>query len=379
MLIRPKSRLVAAAAAAGTVCALAAAGAAIAAPTPAWSKHNPAVPNAYTNTTPALSEIQVAGQVGTFLAWKGEVDNRVQYKFRLNGKWHATRVIPGAYTNTSPSAALFATNKGKEAVLVAWKTIANPGLSVIKYSDGVVANNGTINWTPPVVLPGGLYSETSASPAILFPANTVNARVIIAYRGPFDHVRIEIGTESGPNGRRFTWGTKKVKSTWIGAGTKANPTTTDAQPALAEVLGAGGNGTIYVFWKGDENGAAPVYYATTPDAAGTGLDGIASVTWTLQGTVPDSGGVDGVAQTTGSPAVASADIHGDGPLLLAYKGPLGFNIRYQTLGTGGWSQPHAFVTGNNNTTALGPALVHGTLANVSRTDARIFLHHYLAG
>jgi hypothetical protein len=98
--------------------------------------------------------------------------------------------------------------------------------------------------------------------------------------------------------------------------------------------------------------------------------------------VPDSGGIKGLAQTTGSPAVASADIHGDGPLLLAYKGPGGFNIRYQTFTAGAsvpWSQPHQFVGGNNNTTALGPALVHGTLANVSRTDARIFLHQYLAG
>src|ERR1700722_1705206 len=129
----PKSRLVAAAAAAGTVCALAAAGSALAAPTPLWSKHNPAVPDAFTNTTPALSAIDVNGLQGTFLAWKGQFDNKVKYKIRINGKWNATKVIPGAATNTSPSAALFATNKGKEAVFVAWKTISHVGLSAIKY------------------------------------------------------------------------------------------------------------------------------------------------------------------------------------------------------------------------------------------------------
>src|ERR1700722_14744664 len=145
----PKSRLVAAAAAAGTVCALAAAGSALAAPTPLWSKHNPAVPNAFTNTTPALSAIDVNGLQGTFLAWKGQFDNKVQYKIKVNGKWHATKAIPGADTNTSPSA----TTKGREAVLGAWKTIAHPGLSTIKYSDGVVSNNGSISWTKPVVLP----------------------------------------------------------------------------------------------------------------------------------------------------------------------------------------------------------------------------------
>jgi hypothetical protein len=368
MLHRSKSRL-ALAAAAGTVCALIAAGAALAAPTPPWSTHNPAVPNAFTNTTPALSQIQVNGRIGTFLAWKGEFDNKVKYKYRLNGTWHATKVIPRAFTNTSPSAALFATKLGKQAVLVAWKSIGGGGLSTIKYSDGVVANNGSISWTTPHVLPGGLYSETSASPALLFPANAVNPRVILAYRGPFDHVRIEIGTEIGTAGRGFSWGTKKVKSAFISGSANA---TTNAQPALAEILGASGDGTVYVFWKG-EGGVAPISYATTPDLAGSGLDGNATLHWTLQGPVPDG---KGQAQTTGSPAVASADVHGDGPLLLAYKGPSGFFIRFQTFSAGTW-QSHRFVNGDNNTTALGPALVHGILANVSRTDARIFLHHFL--
>jgi hypothetical protein len=368
MLHRSKTRL-AVAAAAGAVCALAAVGAAMAAPTSPWSKSNPAVPDAFTNTTPALSQIQVNGQLGTFLAWKGEFDNKVQYKYRLNGTWHATEVIPGAFTNTSPSAALFATTLGKQAVLVAWKTIGkNGGLSTIKYSDGVVANDGNISWSKPHVLPGGEYSETSASPALLFPANATHPRVILAYRGPFDHVRIEIGTEVGTAGRSFTWGAKKVKSNWV-SGTTAGETS--AQPALAEILGTGGNGTVYVFWKG-LGAVAPIYYATTTDLAGSGLDGNATLTWSAPTTVPDG---TGIAQTTGSPAVASADIHGDGPLLLAYKGDAGFNIRYQTFNGTVWSA-HLFVGGNNNTTALGPALVHGTLANVSRTDARIFLHHY---
>jgi hypothetical protein len=374
MLHRSKSRL-AVAAMAGTVCALAAAGAALAAPTASWSKHNPAVPDAFTNTTPALAQIQVNGQLGTFLAWKGQADDKVQYKYRLDGKWHATKVIPGAYTNTSPSAALYATKLGKQAVLVAWKSIGKTGgLSAIKYSDGVVASNGSISWTAPHVLPGGLYSQTYASPALLFPANAVNPKVIVAYRGPFGHVRIEIGTETGTAGRQFSWGTKKVKSGWVNPSDTTGETS--AQPALAEIIGAGGDGTIYVVWKGNGS-VAPIYYATTTDNVGQGLDGTAKLPWSTPSTVPDSGGIAGLAQTTGSPAVASADIHGDGPLLLAYKGPSGFYIRYQTLGTSGWSQPHQFVGGDNNTTALGPALVHGILANVSRTDARIFLHHYI--
>jgi hypothetical protein len=372
MLHRSKTWL-AVAAAAGSVCALVAAGAALATPASPWSKHNAAVPDAFTNTTPALSQIQVNGIEGTFLAWKGQADDKVQYKYRLGGKWHATKVIPGAFTNTSPSAALFATKLGKQAVLVAWKSIGKTGgLSTIKYSDGVVASNGSIHWTTPHVLPGGKFSETSASPALLFPANATHPRVILAYRGPFSHVRIEIGTEIGTAGRGFSWGTKKVKSAWV-SGKSAGETS--AQPALAEILGAGGNGTVYVFWKG--NGSiAPIFNATTSDVVGHGLDGGASLTWSAPSTVPD--GSTAIAKSTGSPAVASADIHGDGPLLLAYKGKGGFNIRYQTFDGSAWTA-HQLVGGNNNTTALGPALVHGTLANVSRTDARIFLHHYTAG
>jgi len=371
MLHRSKAWF-AVAAAAGTVCALVAAGAALATSTPPWSQHNPAVPHAFTNTTPALSQIQVNGQLGTFLAWKGQFNDKVQYKYRLNGTWHATKVIPGAFTNTSPTAALFATTLGKQAVLVAWKSIGkNGGLSAIEYSDGVVAANGSISWTAPHFLPGGKYSETSASPALLFPANAKRPRVILAYRGPFSHVRIEIGTEIGTAGRRFSWGTKTVKSAEV---SKTGTGETSAQPALAEILGAGGKGTVYVFWKGT-GARAPIYYSTTPDLVGQGLDGNASLTWSAPNTVQDG---PGKAQTTGSPAVASADIHGDGPLLLAYKGPSGFHIRYQTFDGSTWSA-HQFVNGNNSTTALGPALVHGNLANVSRTDARIFLHHYLAG
>src|ERR1700678_1475195 len=142
-----KSRLVAAAAAAGTVCALGAAGAAMAAPTPLWSPHNPAVPAAFTNTTPALSVIDVDGLQGTFLAWKGQTDNRVHYKVRLDGHWFATKALLGARTNTSPTAALFATNRGREAVFVAWKSIVHTGLAAIRYSDGVVNNNGSISWS----------------------------------------------------------------------------------------------------------------------------------------------------------------------------------------------------------------------------------------
>jgi hypothetical protein len=367
MLYRPKSRLLAAAAAAGAVCVLAAAGTAMAAP--AWSTSNPAIPDAFTNTTPGLAQIALTGQnvPGVFVTWKGQFDSKVHYKYEIAGKWSASAVIPGAATNTSPAAAYYTDLKGKDSELVVWKSISS-GLSPIWYSQGVTSAKGAISWTAPKELPGGYYSETSASPTVLFPLNAVHPRVIVAWRGPHDHVRYLIGTESGTNGRSFTW---PKSSSWIGAGTATDPTTTGDAPDLTEVL-TGGTGTIYVFWKGD-SATGPIDYASTPDNAVTGIGTGSTVPWTLLGSVPSA---TALASTTAAPAVSSANVHGTGPLLLAYKGPSGFGIRYQTMTAGVWT-PYAFVNGDNNTTSDGPALVNGTLANVSpTTSGRIYLHTY---
>jgi hypothetical protein len=221
------------------------------------------------------------------------------------------------------------------------------------------------------VVPGGKYSATTASPSVLFPLNATHPRVIIAFRGPFDHVRYIIGTESGANGRGFNFG-KKPTSSWIGPGTSTRPTTTGGTPQLTEVL-SGSTGTVDVFWKGDAT-TAPIDYASTPDNVGSGLEGGKSIPWTLLGSVPTSPTT--LAMTTAAPAVASANVHNTGPLLLAYKGPSGFNIRFQTLTAGVWSGL-AFVNGQNNTTTDGPALLNGILANVSRTSSgRIYLHFF---
>jgi hypothetical protein len=361
-----KSKLVAAAAAAGAVCVFAASGAAVA--SPLWSAHNPAVPGAFTNTTPGLSQISVKGVFGTFVTWKGRFDNNVHYRFHVAGKWSKNLTIPGAHTNTSPAAGFYTDLKGQASELVVWKQLRG---TKIFYSQGVIGGS-SISWTKVATLPGGFYSTTTASPSVLFPINATHPRVIIAFRGPHFHVRYIIGTESGKNGRGFFFG-KKPASVWIGPGTSANPTTTGAAPALTEIA-TGATSKVYVFWKANKT-TGTINYASTPDNAGSGLEGGKSIPWTLLGQVPT--GAKTKAMTTGAPAVSSADPHNNGPLLLAYKGPSGFNIRFQTLVGTSWSEPFAFVNGNNNTTAVGPALVNGTLANVSRTTGHIFLHHFV--
>lgn len=361
MLHRSKSWL-ATAATAGTVCALTAAGVAMAAPAASWTGGASPVPNVFTNATPGLAafyetNVNVAG---TFLVYKGQLDNNVQYKFKLNGKWSkGFGTIPGAHTTTSPAAAFYTDPKGRNAELVVWKRLHS---SKIYYSQGEISARGSIRWTKPAELPGGKYATTTQAPAVFFPLNSAHARVIVAYRGPYDHVRYELGT---PSGRGFTW-TKT--SEWIGKGSSADPTTTSAAPALTEILANGGaTGTIYLFWK--DKSSEAVSYASVPDNAATGLPGAKSLPWTLLGQVPGS-------FSTAAPAVSSVSAHGTGPLLLAYKGPRGEHIRYQVLGTGGWSSV-AYVTGRNSTTTRAPALVNGTLANVSPTNSgRVYLHHF---
>jgi hypothetical protein len=117
-----------------------------------------------------------------------------------------------------------------------------------------------------------------------------------------------------------------------------------------------------------------INYASTPDNVGHGLNGNAKITWALLGAVP--GGT--ASETTAGPAAASVNSHGTGPLLLAYKGPSGSNIRFLTLSGGVWSPlpKPGYVNGPLATTDLGPALVNGLLANVATGSARIYLHVY---
>jgi len=363
MLNRPKSRLVAAAAVAGTVCALAAAGSAAAAPaTSLWFSPKNPIPNAFTNASPGLAAFYNASNVrGTFVVWKGQNNNKVMYKYRIGSKWSPSAAIPGGKTSAGPAAAFYTDPLSKNAELVVWKALNS---DTIYYSTGEVTKKGTLNWTTPrsIMVPGDTLATTDEGPAVIFPLNSTHARCIIAWRGPAHHVRYELGT---PSHRLFTFDS----SHWIQPGTVTSKTTTSNAPALAEVLDTSGNGLVYVFWKADGKGTA-ISYASTPDLKATGLQGDKSIPWTLLGPVP-------LADSTSGPAASSVNTHGFGPLLLAYKGPGGLSIRYQTLSGGVWSA-YAYVTGPNNTTTQGPALINGTLANISPTSSgRIYLHYYL--
>ena len=190
--------------------------------------------------------------------------------------------------------------------------------------------------------------------------------MIVAWRGPGHHVRYELGTPgTGKNARLFSF----TSSAWISGNTTLSKTTTSTTPALAEVIGTDGNGTIYVFWKADGSGKA-ISYASTTDSKTTGLGGGKYLPWKLLGGVPN-------ASSTSGPAASDTSVHGTGPLLLVYKGPGGENIRWQTLSGGVWSG-FSFVNGHDNKTTISPALLNKTMASVSPTSSgAIFLHGFL--
>ncbi len=368
-----KSGLVAAAAVTATVCALAAAGAASAGT--AWS--NPStIPHSYTNATPGLASFEQNSVFGgTFVVWKGQLSNDVYYRYKVDGKWSPVRAIPGAHTNSSPAAALYVNAQSQPSELVAWKALHS---TTIWYTTGLIgsAPGGALTgWTSPrsIAVKGDKLAYSDTGPSILFPINSPGARVIIAWRGPGHHVRYELGSESGKNDRLFTFDA----SNWISGGTKTKSTTTSGTPSLAEQVGANGNGTVYVFWKADGNGKA-ISYASIPDnRGGLAVNGKGQVHWRLRGGVPG-------ADSTSAPVASNLNpVQGTGQLMLAYKGPGGDLIRYQLLtlsstGTISWS-PVGFVSGRDNTTAIGPALLGGTLVNVSPTTSGVMYVHIYTG
>jgi hypothetical protein len=345
MLNHPISRLATAVAAAGTVCALGAMSASAAAlPASSWSGPKGPVPNASTNATPALSQGSVtAARHGTLVAWKGQASNEVRYKLKISGKWRGTHVIPGAVTSSGPAVGMYRDPNGHFAVLAVWKQLGGHRLY---YAQGETHSSGTISWTHKT----SLASNTTSGPALIFPAYAPFSRVIVAWKGPFDHVRYSVGT---PVGRRFSW----TPTDWIGSAANIK---TSYSPALAEVSTGASAGTVYVFWKGYKS--SQVRYATTSDPLHfTGH----FLTWSPAKVVPG-------AAADASPAASALGPHDSGPLMVAYKVPHVLTVRFLTLTGTVWS-PAAIVPGAE--TATGPALLAGTLATTSaNSSGRIFFH-----
>jgi hypothetical protein len=367
-----KTGLVAAAAVTGTVCALGAAGAASAGTV--WSKTAPRIPGSYTNASPGLASFEQNNVFGgTFVVWKGQLSNDVYYRYKVDGKWSAVRAVPNAHTNSSPAAAFYTNAQSQPSELIAWKALHSTTIWYTTALIGSTPGGALTGWTSPrsIAVKGDKLAYSDTGPSILFPINSPGARVIITWRGPGHHVRYELGSESGKNDRLFTFDA----SNWISGGTTTKSTTTSGTPSLAEQVGANGNGTVYVFWKADGNGKG-ISYARIPDNKG-GLDvnSKGQVTWKLLGGVPG-------ADSTSAPVASNLDpVQATGQVMLAYKGPGGDFIRYQLLtlsstGTTSWSSV-AFVSGPDNTTAIGPGLLGNTLVNVSPTSSGdMYVHTY---
>jgi hypothetical protein len=348
MFQRPQLRAVAAVAAAGTICALGAASVAAASSTSAWSPRRGPVPHAFTDAAPALTAVSFGSRpaADTLVAWKGQAGEHVFYEASatpaLHAGWTARAAIPGAATNAAPSISAYRDPNGREAVLAVWKGRTD---QLVHYAQGETNANRTISWTAVHTLPTAALNVTDAAPAVFFPEHKYVA--VVAFRGPFDHIRTIIGT---PDHRGFTWSASRVVSPSAVSG---------SGPAIAEQQSSTGHGKIFVFWK--DHKSSQISFATTGDP-------VASPTsWTpvtaLAGSV-----------TSAIPAASAVGPHGTGPLLLAYKAPHSTHVLYRTLTGGTWSAPLR-VPGTQTT--WGPALLRGQLATTSPTSAgNIFFHFF---
>ena len=361
MLRRPV-RLACSVAAAGTICAMGA-GAALAAPAATWSGPSRPVPGVQTNSTPALSTLTFPNPVGQgiLLAWRGRgVAGHIFYKYRTNSKhhWSHNAELAGARTSSAPAVGSYIDPLGRNAVLVVWSGHQNHH---IWYSQGETRSNGTISFTKPAFLPVSIkWASTFNAPTVFFPDH--KNVVVVAWRGPANHVRYSVGV---PAGRKFIW-----RKSDLVPGNPPSPGSahctvapcTSATPAITEQSTSTSTGLIYVFWK--QRGTRDLFYSTTVDSHATNWS---HLSWSGPAKVPGA-----VALT--APAVSVPRLNGTGPLLLVYKSPFSTHVRFQTLTSGTWS---AFATVPRTRTAVAPALLRNILGSTTPgTIGNVVFHVY---
>jgi hypothetical protein len=347
MVRRPMTRLAVTVAAAGTICAFGAS-VASAAPHASWLPAGK-VPGAITNDSPGVSSITfpVATGQGQIAGWRGRGNvGPIFYKYRVpglnKGQWSSAGRVPGS-TSSAPAFGSYTDPLGRDAVLAVW---TGPLDHHIWYSQGETKANGTIVWTTATFLPKSVANtSTTAGPSVLFTAHAY--RVIIAWRGPANHVRFVVGI---PVKRGFAWGASRVvPGPSVTPNCKDGVPCTGNTPALAEVNISATQGSVYFFWR--QLSTANILYATTAD----NVVNLAKPVFTAPVTVPAAASLLG-------PAASDLGLNGFGPLMLAYKAPLGTSVRFQTLAAGVWSAP-APVLGTH--TADAPALLLNELATTT--------------
>jgi hypothetical protein len=362
MLRRPLTRLASAITVAGTVCALGA-GAAFAAPGASWSGPSKPVPGALTNDSPALSTVSFPNPIGqgVVVAWRGRgVAGHIFYKYRTNTtqRWSHIGVLAGALTSSAPAIGSYTDPLGRHALLMVWAGHLDKH---IWFSQGETRPDGTIGWTTPAFLPATVrFGSTFDAPAVFFPDH--RNVVMVAWRGPFNHVRYSIGV---PAGRTVRWGQSAVVP-----GTPPSPTSvhctiapcTSASPAVTEETTGTSSGQIFVFWK--QLGTRDILYSTAVDDHTTNWS---HLSWAGPTQVPG-------AVTLTAPAASVPTLNSIGPLLLTYKAAFSTHVRFQTLTGSTWS---GFATIPATRTAVAPALLRNLLGTTTPgTIGNIVLHVY---
>lgn len=361
MVRRQMTRLAVAAAAAGTICALGAS-AAFAAPSSSWSGPAGPVPGVITNSTASLSSVTFPGSIGagTIVAWRTRgTTGHIKYRFKTatfnNGHWSKVGEIPGALTNVSPTIRSYTDAFGHPAVVAFWTGHLDHH---IWWSQGETKANGTISWTAQTALPPSVdFDNTTAAPTALFPNKAFV--VVLAWRGPANHIRFAVGQ---PSGRTFKWSNSRIIPGAPVTSTCKDAPCTGNTPAVAEQQTSTSSGTVYFFWR--QLGTKAVLYSTTPDTFAN-LTGSPAFTGPAQ--VPG-------ASTILAPAASDASTNGFGPLLLAYKVVSNTGVRFQTFASSTWSAAARVPTTH---TTVAPDLFQNRLATTTPgTDGNVVLHTF---
>lgn len=317
-----------------------------------WSAELGPVPNALTNTAPALATLSLPGRkTRLLLFWTDangssgvfHIDVQTALRPRRN-QWSRPALVDGGKTATlSRPAAAPIGKPGAGQVIVAWKLPASPQ---IFYSVGQAGQGSTLRWGGIFAVPGAL---TSDGPAV-YSAQVSGAVIVVWKAAKGDAIDFIVGMPAGINGVK--WGQ-------TGQIPRAATTTT---PAITEASTGKGAGQILVVWKGTGR-PAPIQFATTADPLRF------SPKWTAPRTLPAK------VRTRAAPSAQAIGAGAAFPVLVVFQGVSGSTLFYVTMDRNGK------VTGPFKVPQIrsvnGTAITPGILAAQAPDPGKVFYEPYV--
>lgn len=300
-----------------------------------WSAKLGPVPEAKTNTAPALADVSLGkNSSDLFLFWTGPSAGpgfQISYQKSISlakNTWSPPLQVDfgKALTRARPAVAQFGAQSPGEVIAV-WKDASSPR---VLYSIGKVVKAGVVRWLGIQAIPG---AATSGGPAV-FQALHSNV-IVVAWRATSGNALDDIVGFPSSSGQ-VKWGT-------VGTVAKA---ATAGTPAIAEVSTGTSGGELFLLWQ-VPGGAGQLDFATTPDTPR------ADVKWSTPRALPPP------VKTGAAPSAIAIGQGQTFPLLVVYRARQGSALSYVTVGRGlkatsPLSVPHIRAS---NGTAISPGVL----------------------